>query len=476
MLNITHLLFALIDGNQHGYTNNHNQSTGLPLYLRRRCYQVLVCEMNPDLSVAPRPSVFAIDGPRLWLLPLLAFLALPSRAIFPEGIPSANLPWHAAYHSWFDLAIYLPLLFGLATGYLRLLLEDLVFLFSVPILSVIAVLLGWAFGTIPADFSYVVDIHVHWLRFAAAFLMFKVFVSREGAEAGVSVLYQILILLCISSLFVASLAFSEVPRLYSSAMTVATFAQVLVVCALVAMAYRDYLFLIIALIFLLFTFSRTGYAVLVCVGCVVSLASWPDFKQYAFVLFIAMLMVAAFLVFGLQYDLMVQVFEDRMRPESLASANYRTEIWHEGLSLLTTGRIPWYGVGLFGTASLAQEVIYQVLIYQEVIHHVDQSYSGSVAFHNICLELILGLGVFALPVLWWMVRKVVASVAMAKHAGEAAHLVPLGIYLVFLSTQFFDFTLYRPKEMVVWGAFLGFAEGCRYRLVHDKALRSMNFR
>lgn len=433
--------------------------------------------MKADLLVAPRPSVFAIGGARLWLLPFLAFWALPSRFIFPEGHASTHVPWHPAYPSWFDLSIYLPLLFGLASGYSRLLLEDLVFLISVPTLSMTAALLGWAFGTIPADFAYVVDIHVHWLRFAAAFLMFKAFVSHEGAEAGVSVLYQILILLCISSLFVASLTFPASPRLYSSGMSVSTFSQVLVVCALVAMAYRDYLFLIIALTFLLFTFSRTGYAVFIGIGCVASLASWPDFKRYVFVLFIAMLMVAAFLVFVLQFESMARVVEDRMRPETLLSAHYRTEIWREGLSLLTTGRIPWYGVGLFGTSSLAAEIVFYVhKRYSEGMAYTGAEAYADPAFHNICLELILGLGVFALPVLWWMVRKVVTSFETAKHAGGAARLVPLLVYLVFLLAQFVDFSLYRPKEMVIWGALLGFAEGCRYRLVHDKTFRSMNSR
>jgi hypothetical protein len=55
--------------------------------------------------------------------------------------------------------------------------------------------------------------------------------------------------------------------------------------------------------------------------------------------------------------------------------------------------------------------------------------------------------VVLVPILW----RLIAGIRRKRYPAAA-------VYLIFLITQAVDFTLSRPKEMVLWGFLLGLAE------------------
>jgi hypothetical protein len=87
------------------------------------------------------------------------------------------------------------------------------------------------------------------------------------------------------------------------------------------------------------------------------------------------------------------------------------------------------------------------------------------SFHSILFEYGIGLGLASVPIFVFLLWRIVKAWRSKSH-------LPFYIYTLFVLSQCFDFSFYRPKEVIIWAAFLGLAEGELIRQRNRAAGRS----
>lgn len=260
----------------------------------------------------------------------------------------------------------------------------------------------------------------------------------EGMEAFVGLLVA---LLAASSLFVFDLMRETgFVRFFAAGMTVASFSQILAVAALIGYYRHKRMLLVASLVFLLFTFSRTSTLALllvVGVGWLRNTGAHRPLLRRA--LPWATAAVILFLVLA-RSPVFERTIEGVINPVQIQTLHDRDIIWAHGIALIVNEQVGPFGVGFGRTPQLL-----------EPLGAIGESDDFVPSFHTLGLELALGLGLLAIVFLLPLAIRVI-------QAWRNRAQLTFAIYGVFLITQFADFTLYRPKELVLWGFVLGIAE------------------
>ncbi len=394
----------------------------------------------------------------LIVLGLYIYMGLPSRFIFPEGSMDTLQPWHPGFLGWYDLVLGFCLVIGTLALRVHVPLHDLA-VGGFVLAAIVASVAGsdWGFS-----WELLVDDIAYWFRFFAPFVAFVALVNRLGEKAAETVLVGMAAVLMFTSLFVFRLQYGTLHRFYSSGMTVGSFSQAMLVLFVIAMVRANGPLMLVSALFLILTFSRTALAL--WVGCLtyyfLSRAGLSIAKRLVYsVLIILMSGVAVY--FLMRNPEFRFVIEDRLNPDDIATFNKRFVIWEYGADLVMADRVPLTGIGFHFTPS--------VLMDYMIFSPTEGNLLYFPSFHSIILEYGVGLGILAVPIFAGVLWRIWLTWRFGCY-------LPFLIFILFFVSQSIDFTFYHPKEVVMWGAFLGVAEGewIRFRrLERSRAGRSV---
>jgi hypothetical protein len=371
-------------------------------------------------------------------------MGLPSSAIFPGGNASVLSTWHLAYPGWYDL-VYLLLTAG-ALAFSRLRVASHVVLIC---LFFLVSILGSMFfsgspQTLASDTLF--DGLLYWLRFSLTFVCVAALTEKKGINVTSQIFFAAGLLLMASSIFVFRLQYPEFNRIYASGMTVGSFGQVLLILFLIAMIRNHVGMMLISLVFLILTFSRT--ALLLWVGSLAYFLftrSKMRLSRRALYGALVMLLFVISTIILLRYPEFQSVINERLDLDDIYTMNRRTEVWQYGIDLLLSKSVPLFGIGfnccpsvLLDFVSISPDDPSQTLYFP--------------SFHSIAFEYAIGLGWLAVPIFAFFVWRIVGAWRSQSH-------LPFYIYSLFVLSQCFDFSFNRPKEVIIWAAFLGLAEG-----------------
>jgi len=380
----------------------------------------------------------------LFALALLFYMGLPSSVIFPEGNASVVSTWHLAFAGWYDWVFFSLTVATLALSRLRVPLR-LVLICVVFLLSILGSL--FFSGTTPTfESGTLFDALVYWLRFSLTFVCVTALTERNGRDTTSELFFAAGLLLIASSVFVFRLQYPEFNRIYASGMTVGSFGQVLLILFLIAMIRNQIGMMLISMAFLILTFSRT--ALLLWTGSLAYFLFTRSNTRVSRRLLYGGLVTVLFLsstVILLRYPEFQFVISERLDLDDIYTMNRRTEVWQYGIDLLLSRSVPFFGIGfncspsvLLDFVSISPEDPSQTLYFP--------------SFHSIAFEYAIGLGWLSVPILAFFVWRIVCAWRSRSH-------LSFYIYSLFLLSQCFDFSFNRPKEVIIWAAFLGLAEG-----------------
>ncbi len=371
------------------------------------------------------------------VITLFIYMALRSSAIFPEGVADIAI-WHKAYIGWYDFLLASSLVVSFFINGFRIGKENFIFiLFCSFVISV-------SFINTTLGFTPVLDGFAYLLRFALVFSFVVWLVDRLGVYEVESLIISLFGILAVTALFVYSLQFGSFNRMYSSGMSVAGFGQVSAVVCLIAFTRKYKLVFLISICFLFMTFSRTSCLLFVFLFCTylffaknISVLEKIKFST----------VISLIVVFGVFYLVRLNEYMDIFRgltdPEEIKSFSGRTDIWSYAIDLLLSGHIPVFGVGFNMAPSLLND------FYIEMDNgHV--SYYSS--FHSILIEYIFGFGILSIVIFYYLFKRIWQTFYFGCYPA-------CFIFFLFFMSQNLDFTFYRPKEVVIWAAMLGLAEG-----------------
>ncbi len=381
----------------------------------------------------------------LIVISLYVYMGLRSTMIFPldmELIKFDRSLWHLSYPGWYDILLVLSICISIIKGtiIIRKTTLTLVFVFSF-------IVLVSFFGGAGFNSGFMLDGFIYMLRFSLVFLLTASLVRSLSARVVESLMISIFFILAVSALVVYSLQFGIFNRIYASGMSVASFSQVAVVTSLVALVRKQKVVLIISLCFLFLTFSRTSILsfLLFLFIYFLSLDKIRFKTKIKYSLFIlSFLTIATFLLInfgGPQFDFIIS---KRLNSEGVSNLSGRTLIWEYALEVVRNGNTSLFGVGFNAAPSL-------FAINNFTIIDGGRSYSPA-HFHSIFLELGFGLGIFSLPIFFYLFNRVFKTMSHRCYPS-------FFIFAFFLLSQSVDFTFYKPKEVIIWALMLGLAEG-----------------
>jgi O-antigen ligase len=372
---------------------------------------------------------------------LICYTALPSRVVFPsdDGSVTTGVSWHPAFLNACDFLLFGAIVASWLSGRLSVRRDTVLFLY----LSLLGLALSYVLGSAEPEYGPLVDAMIQWLRFALVFSLALDWSERLGSRVVESLLVGLFAILAVSTLFVYRQNFGHFNRLYASAMTVASFSQITVVVLFIGLVRKGHLLLVIALLFLLLTFSLTSTLLFFMLGAVYILVARSSSLRHRAIagIMISLVFGAGFMATKLsgRYD----AIYDSRRLDSSITLHGRTEIWLHGLDLLQSGAGGIFGVGYNRTPLfLTPGSVSKALGNDDTIVH----------FHSIFLEYLLGLGLPALLIFFVLFRRIAQTWRYGCHPASL-------IYSFFLLSQSLDYTVYRPKEIVLWALVLGMAEG-----------------
>ncbi|MEK6257019.1 MAG: hypothetical protein AABP62_00240 [Planctomycetota bacterium] len=379
---------------------------------------------------------------------LVAYVSIPSSLIYPEDyfVITRTIPWFVSYFNTLDVVLFVSLL--LTSALLRL---------SPTRQGTGFLLLGFASIMTSLFFSpnlqsgAVFDALIHFCRFAFVFSFASGLTRSLGPRQSESFYLMIYAILCASAVVVYHLTFETMMgRIYASGMGVGSFAQVSVVACIIAIVRRQYVVLAVSSVFLVLTFSVTSTVMFILVvSCIPLIASRDgvssDSAQQS-LRHLRQVFVVGALVAGIAVGAssMLGDVGYNLKFEDAAEGHGRKVIWMFALQLLRSGHVGVCGLGFFRTTGCFQD---NQLLGQYADHSVDNQH-----FHSIIFEGALGLGVLCLPLFWMLFRRIWVTYWTKQY-------LPCAIFLFFLLTQSVDFTIYRPKELIVWAFILGIADG-----------------
>jgi hypothetical protein len=408
-------------------------------------------------SVVQAPSL-ALRAMPLSASLLLLLLLMPSSMIFGEREWDGGVNWIKGSFLWFDLLIGIALFVDLICK--RVVLSRLERIAFVVILVIY--LWSWWMGVDQMNASIFLTIFSHWLRLLFGYVVMKSIAAKSDLRSSLAYLNTIGIGLCFSSIFVAILAYERMPRLYGAGMTVASFGQVLAALIFINVCFKNWRLVIFFAMFLIPSLSRTSIITLLILLLIRRFASGklPKTREL-----IKLIIIIGFLAFGLAFlyeksYLFAMGVDNALKSHSVETLGSRTLIWEYAMRLGSGGYVPWHGVGIFGTEKLLWNVRTIFEGVEDVATH----------FHSIIIEAIFGAG--------WLGWILLMLPLIGFHSvWKSRSAVGMGVYALFLVTQSIDFTLFRPKEELMWGMLLGFSaviifnDGCIARKVHACNLR-----
>jgi O-Antigen ligase len=369
---------------------------------------------------------------------LAVYMGLNSSTIFGIDYIDRFLPWHASYVGWYDYMLALSIV---ATYLIRGYRQDndtTLFICLIAFFITISFIANYY----ESDTEALIDAYIYLLRFAFLYTFGIWLVKRVGVETAENFTIFLFFILVTTSLFVLKLQYGTFNRLYCSGMTVASFSQVAAVVCFISLYRKRFLVFSGSLLALMLTFSRTSTLLfLVCLFFIFFNSKEHSKKIRLFYLLMVVVVMGAVVYMLIESENYARILIASVDREELSTLHDRTAVWSSGIALLVEGEIPLYGRGFNSSPSLLQN---------EFAH-----------FHNIVLEYMTGLGVFSTLILFLLIKRV-------WQMFKASCYISFLIYFFFFFSQFLDFTLYRPKEVIIWSFVLGLAEG-QWRLLksHD---------
>lgn len=366
---------------------------------------------------------------------LLLFFSARSSAIF--GLGHLERHWQQGFLGWYDAVLVFALLVSCALRCFSIDRDTTRVIAGFGLCVVGSFILG---GPIP-EARAALDGLVHVARFAAGFSVGVWLVSVRNERIAESLLWMIFVLLLASAVFVYGQQFTDNQRLYFSGMTMASSSQVAAVVCIIALIRGSRLRLACAALFLLFTFSRTSIMVTAALCALfVALDRGPDANRRRTGLVVLALTVACAVYFVSNSPVFADVLLDRFDSESLENLGLRLDIWEFARHDLMAGEIPLFGIGFGCTPTLLEGVELRTPGGWAQVTH----------FHSILVEYAFGLGILAIVPLVWIVRRTFEGLWAGGPGGF--------LMLLFLACQAFDFSFYRPKEVLFWSLVLGIAD------------------
>ncbi len=368
----------------------------------------------------------------------ILYLARPSSYVFPFGYEVHNdtADWHRSFFGIADWLLCGSILCGLITKKIRppeiaywycLCFLVLVFLSILPIIT--------------DDYSASFNLIQHAVRLTFLFLFGAGLVRVCGIQGASQLLYAGYCILAISALVVLAMILPALHRIFASAMTVASFAQISAIVALFAIHLKHFKMAAWAMVFLVLTFSlSSALAFSICllafpansVDSRISVQTATRSRLYVFLGLLTFIVVSV----------IIDAYSDRgfnTRIDHALTLHGRVEIWQYGIELIRDHESGWFGVG-FGRAP-------------SFLRFRDFSLPGEPAlyysnFHSIILESLISMGIFAAPIF-------MLFIAFFFRAYKHRHYLEASVISFFMMTQSVDFTLYRPKEETIFAFVLG---------------------
>lgn len=369
---------------------------------------------------------------------LLLLMLMPSSIIFGERSWDNNANWIKGSVSWFDFLIGGALIFELIGR--RVILSVRERLAFVAIL--IVYLSSWWASADFLSWPIFLTVCTHWLRFLFGYIVVRSIATRVGVNISFSYINIIGVGVCASSIFVALQAYERMPRIYGAGMTVASFSQFLAILIFINICQKNWRYAIFFAGFILLTLSRTSFIALLIMLIVrrVIVGKLPKTRELAISILLMIVIAFGLSVAYEEFYFFKIAVDGALNPESLEMLGGRVLIWDYAYHLWVNGYIPWSGVGVFGTEKLLWDTMILFQGAENVANH----------FHSIIFEALFGAG--------WPGLILLAFPLIALYsAWRRRSVIGVGVYGIFLITQSFDFTLYRPKEELIWGALLGFS-------------------
>ena len=393
-------------------------------------FKVILQDFRECLTVAP-----------LGIMALLLYLGLKSTTIMEGGVHEFNGMYHPAYLGWYDFVLAYSIIFSFVVGALKLELRDLYA--GLVIFFIISV--SWV-NTYQEDKTFILAGIVCFLRFFLVFVFAKSLVRRFNHQTAESVLILAYGLLAANSVLWYTLQFGTQNRLAASAMTPASFGQVSAILCLIFYARKCYPLLFLSFVFLFLSFSRTSFLLFLLLIVIQNRQLIPVnlIKYVAVFLILGAVGITALQQYGGKATQVV--LESRISTKEISNLNGRGEIWANALDQFKYGKVPLTGIGFDMTPSLIANNNLKFYQPDSGIYYIPPHY------HSMLLEYTLSLGILSLPIFFYLIKRIWQTF---QHDCSPAFF----IFAFFFASQSMDFTIFPPKEIVIFALMLGLAEG-----------------
>lgn len=376
------------------------------------------------------------------IIALMLYLGLRSSTILPYGLHQVNGIYHPAYFGWYDFVLAYSIVFSFFTGSLQLKIKDLL-----PVLVGFCIIsISWI-STYEADRTFIIAGLICFCRFAIVFVLGKALVRKLGYRTAENILLALYGILAVSAVLWYSIQFGGVQnRMAASAMTSASFGQVSAIMCLIFYARKYYSALFFSFIFLFLSFSRTSLLLFLLLIFIQNRRLIPlNLIKYV-VGFVFLVIIGVMLMQQYGGEQTQVVLESRLSMEEVSNLNGRSEIWSIAIDQIEKGEVPWTGVGFHMTPSLIKDTNLKFIQYHDVGYFIPSHY------HNMLIEYTLSLGVLALIIFLFLITRIWQTFRL--NCCPAFY-----IYAFFFFSQAMDYTIFAPKETVIFAIMLGLAEG-----------------
>ncbi len=366
---------------------------------------------------------------------ILIYAGLRSSAIYPAATPEVS--WHPGFLNIGDVL----LVAGMFIDGCRRRFTMRVGIFAMLAYGVFILSLSFVNTHFPQGAFF--DGLLCWLRFAAIFTWALWIARRVGQQAVEAILILVFFVTATSALFVSSLTVGFY-RMFGSAMSVASFAQLVTAVALIALVRCRPWVLATAMVYLVLTFSNTCWVSFCLLAVLLFAMSKPTDSRggYGKALLIVLGLVIATWALAPQLASQHYPVNRVFSSGSYQDLNGRTSIWNYGLSLAQDHQFSWLGNGY----NTSPSVLAAFGVPADAGRFVAPS-----SFHNIELELAWGLGAPALFFGGLLAHRIVSSYLHRRQ-------LSLVLFSLFAITQTVDFTFCTPKALLIWAIILGIAE------------------
>lgn len=393
-------------------------------------YKAILHDFCRCFSIAPLPIVS-----------LFIYLGLTSSNILPAGLHASNGMYHPAYLGWYDFVLGYSILFSFVTGSLKLELKD--FFFGLILFFIITT--SWT-NAHQQDKTFIIDGIVCFFRFLMVYVFAKSLVHKLDYRTAESLLILIYGMLSVSAILWYSLQFGEQNRMAASAMTSASFGQLSAMMCLVFYARKNYSLLFFGFIFLFLSFSRTSLLLFFLLIIIQNRQIIP-WNLLKYVIGFVILAIVGIMIMKQYGGQATQVLLDsRFSTEEISNLNGRSIIWTSALEMIQTGQIPFSGVGFHMTPTIIKAANIKYLTAGGM------GYNNPSHFHNILLEYALSFGIFSIVIFYYLVKRIWQTF-------QCNCCPAFFIYSFFLIAQTLDYTIFAPKEIIIFALMLGLAEG-----------------